>query len=595
MKKLVSILTSLTLLTTLTGSYVGAVESDDSDLYAIARSLGADTDALKIVNYSFWDYNSDNEDEMPDKYGEYYIEFLKKNSLLEGVHDTIGEFTKLSFSGSCLGISLLEILSHNGVISPSDVRGNAKKMSDITLDDDVDKMIFGYQWLQSFTEFSMYEKYLTSSFSYEEQIDRLVEIAENCITGGKYFLITVHTKKMSHAVCGMGITDGNWEFNGVNYDKCILTLDSNCVDGNKNSTPFSNKCCIYINSETKQSYIPAYEIGNETPVAYAAIDDDSLLNFKGMINPSETVNTDVSSLTEVGGGFGKYNRNTKAFVVSETGEEYELDDSSFNIYNSLDVIDKFHSVRFEMEHEYEKHPMIRYNNLNRWIDIELMNDPVYKEYDYGDYNAVIDISDNKIKAENFSDIPLHLHYHIGMDDGSFDFAPYFMWMFTGTVDKEIVSEVKEKGMLIQPNGNIDLNVYAYYYSLDDDGNYEIDYSNLHAMPCFARTPVVPYDKKERHIKAANNVFVTVEDGDFVFLLDTNNDDVYDVPVEKGDVNFDGSTDASDASDVLRAYAALSTKQIANIDPVLADYNNDGIIDASDASGILAFYASNMTK
>lgn len=592
MKKLISILTSLTLLTSLTSSYVGAVESEDPELYTLARSLGADTDCLKIVNYSH-DYFGDLHEEtggyyLKEEYYDYYREYLKKTSVVEGVNYPHGTFLSLAFSGSCVGISLLEILSHNGVISPSDIQANAKTMSDITFDDDIDKTIFGYQWTQSYTEFEYYEQYLINKFSYEEQIDNLIETAEKCMADGKYFLITMHTPDTSHAVCGIGITDISREFNGVNYDKCILTLDSNCVDESKRSTPFSNNCCIYINSETKQSYIPAYDTGDKTPISYSAIDDDTLLNHRGLINPSETIDTDISSITKLKGSFGEFYRNTRIFAVSEDGEKYEYGDSSFNDNNKFDAIDKLDTMHIEMEHEYDRFPKFSYKNSNRRISFTLGNGDIFGDL-FADYNAVFDISNDKISIENLNDEPLKAEFEIKMNDGSFDFAPYYKWDFWSSVAKKADIEITEKGMLIKPDGKVDMDVMIDYFCLDDNGNYMID--DIH----FATEGLLSYPDSDRHIKTVNNVLISFEDGECVFLLDTNGDEIYDVPVEKGDVNFDGSIDASDASEVLLAYANMSTRNSADIDKVFADFNEDGIIDATDASDILAKYAELSTQ
>ena len=61
----------------------------------------------------------------------------------------------------------------------------------------------------------------------------------------------------------------------------------------------------------------------------------------------------------------------------------------------------------------------------------------------------------------------------------------------------------------------------------------------------------------------------------------------------GDVNSDGKVSATDASDVLCYYSAISTggKTIfTDIQQTAADVNGDGLIDAIDASVILAYYA-----
>jgi len=61
----------------------------------------------------------------------------------------------------------------------------------------------------------------------------------------------------------------------------------------------------------------------------------------------------------------------------------------------------------------------------------------------------------------------------------------------------------------------------------------------------------------------------------------------------GDVNCDGSVDASDASAVLTAYALSSIGQDSGLtdeQTALADVSGDGSVDASDASLILSYYA-----
>lgn len=61
----------------------------------------------------------------------------------------------------------------------------------------------------------------------------------------------------------------------------------------------------------------------------------------------------------------------------------------------------------------------------------------------------------------------------------------------------------------------------------------------------------------------------------------------------GDVNADGSVDASDASLVLAEYAKIQTggtAEFTDSETKSADVNNDTVVDASDASKILAYYA-----
>jgi len=66
----------------------------------------------------------------------------------------------------------------------------------------------------------------------------------------------------------------------------------------------------------------------------------------------------------------------------------------------------------------------------------------------------------------------------------------------------------------------------------------------------------------------------------------------------GDFNGDGAVDASDASEVLTLYSAISTGEIS--EPTAqelkdGDVTHDGVIDAADASDILGYYAYVQTK
>ncbi len=79
-------------------------------------------------------------------------------------------------------------------------------------------------------------------------------------------------------------------------------------------------------------------------------------------------------------------------------------------------------------------------------------------------------------------------------------------------------------------------------------------------------------------------------------IDDNNDGVYDSPVQKGDANYDGVIDASDASAVLAHYARLSTssENLAS-DTHTMDFDNSGNVDAADASMIIKYYADIQTS
>lgn len=248
MKKIILTLSAALIATSFTTNAYAA-ESDYPDLYKKAYSLGADTDFLYVANY----YNNEERPLNMNCFEDYY----SNCSLLEKVYAPNKRFSECLSGGYCVGITLIEVLSHNGVINPSDIHKDATCLKDIGYDKESDRYITYYQASQGYTLFDCYEKYLTSNFDYNEHTDRLIKTAEKCMADGKYFFITIRfdneieNKHFAHAVCGIGITDGEWTFNDIKYDKCIMTLDSNAVDSEGNPVGFKDIGCIYINSETK--------------------------------------------------------------------------------------------------------------------------------------------------------------------------------------------------------------------------------------------------------------------------------------------------------------------------------------------------------
>ncbi len=101
------------------------------------------------------------------------------------------------------------------------------------------------------------------------------------------------------------------------------------------------------------------------------------------------------------------------------------------------------------------------------------------------------------------------------------------------------------------------------------------------------------DSEEHILVETYNAYSRYSD----YVIDSNNNtlSLYDDENQYliGDTNFDGSIDASDASDILFHYAMFSTVdnyEIEELDYILADVNSDNTIDASDASYVLGYYA-----
>ena len=563
MKKTLSVLLALSLLS-ICSTTTYAAQSDDPELYDFAYSLGADKEYLGVKNYRH--------DEEHPLNNDCYVDFLYNGSVLEAAYAPAKKFNAAMAQGLCLGISIIEVLTHNGIILPSDIKDGAKTLSDIGLNTVSDRYITDYQAIQSYTLFDSYEKYLIASMNYDERIDKLIEIAEKSMKNNKYFLITFRNSSMSHAVCGIGIKDGDWMYNDINYDKCVLCLDSNVMDTEGNPKGFSNKSCIYINSKTKQCHIPAYDISSDDDptLAFAAIDDESILNYQGAIKPSKEINTDLSKLRHF---MSDIDDNIKIYSVSNNIIKEIINDINFiennNVQHTFLEADSIHTEIRNRSKVFD----LRYIDLDRWIDIESLS----KE----NKNIDIDICDGKVKIDNKGSEACPLVLQIRMNRGSFNFEPYYWWCISDNVTDDLEVEIRDEGMLFKSSGLIDGGVGPFYYTLNEDGNY------LSVSMC-ADSRV-----KYAYLYSENNVLIKVDkDCSILYYIDDNNDDIYDVCVEKGDINCDGHLNAIDASMVLSIYAKYQTTGEDEFNYSLGDINGDGAVNAIDASEILSTYAQN---
>lgn len=286
----------------------------EESLMELAESLGSDTDYFKFPNYAT--------DVSSDVFGRIFKNYTERCNPHEILRAEDEVSVTIGF-GHCAGIAALETLVHNGVISASDIQANAENLSDIFFDEKVDEIISHYQLLQAYSPLDLYIHWYVSNYNKSEQILKLIETAEKSMKENKYFVISLFSSKMSHAVTGMGIADGSWTFKGKTYDKCILVKDSNLIvsKDNPEAAGFSEKRCIYINSGTYDSYIPMYndESVDET-FSYTPIDSDTLLNYKGLLKPSESYDVDLTGINKIEttayGGF-------EMIVTDLEGNEYD--------------------------------------------------------------------------------------------------------------------------------------------------------------------------------------------------------------------------------------------------------------------------------
>ena len=212
------------------------------------------------------------------------------------------DISRVAYKGGlCFGMTAISVLVHNGELTPGDLQEGAETLYDVTLTDDVDALIAYYNSLQLYTEVELAVITAPAMLTKEEHTDMFLDCAARCKEKGTYFMAGIATKKGgTHAVVGMDELSGNWTFDGISYDTCIITYDSNCVKPGTETSAFKDDACIYINSETKQFCIPAYEASTENgDVLLYATDDDSLLTYKAPIRGTTKTNTDVSETVKL--------------------------------------------------------------------------------------------------------------------------------------------------------------------------------------------------------------------------------------------------------------------------------------------------------
>lgn len=564
MKKLISLISALAMLTSANMTLLQSAAEGNPDLYGIASSMGANTDYLKIADYN----TNPNEDlTKTESYNDFYANCDKSEDYWDKLHRVANtkelNYAKAVFQGRSAGIALLEVLSHNGVITPDDIQpenaDNIERLSDVTFYATTDKHITDYQAMLAHNELNMYLNYLTFTESQEKQTDNLISLAEKNMAEKKYFFISAYDGEVYHGMAGIGVAEGSWTLYGKTYDKCVLTLSCEVKGGLTGEYGgFSDRGCIYINSETKEYYIPAFEKGSEDGLLIAAIDDDSLLNFKGTINPSEKFDTDISDLTEVY-VFHKANVGYELSVTDANGKEY---DGKAYAANKCETVATALYYLYGDKFEVETDSGYPDKNTRTSHDLYIIDENRCVELVSGKHQQFI-VDDDSYTIVNTNDFEEEYFLNICFDKA---YCGYNLWQIYTCTENDLTVKTTDEGVILSSTKGVSAS---------------IELSNE-----ISETPSEILD-----INVADSILIYLdENNNLSFKFDKDNDGEFEQDAEVGDANYDGKIDSIDASLVLSAYAAASTGKTVYINEKLADYNNDKIIDASDASAILEYYA-----
>ena len=508
--------------------------------------------------------------------------------------DKVNNFSNATEKLDCsYALAVLSVLAHNGDISVTTLSPDAKSIKEVDLCTELNKEIYEYSIsLNTLSRDLAYGDYY-SSHNQDELINKILEYAETSDKNSTYFLARLRSgvSRYINLVC-IGLVDGNWNFNGDNYDKCIPTINPELKQENfKDVFPydalgFTESSCIYINSKDKKIYIPEYSEDNKKEIEIMLVTNDfDILNYKSNLNNKREVSSkDIRRIRMMNMAHMDYMLSIQGEVNKTiTADCFELPENlsksiyqygkEANLYTSFKTYVPGDAVSFDIKESDISKEM--YSPTNGWqkatelyVDSNVSQQTVIC---YGEFYT--EMYDNKIlikkKSNNESDGNIISNQNKGFDLGlHLNETPLADNEFglSGISDGEIVFEVKPEGIVISCESIINT---VFNYGKDNvDGILRFTSSN-------------PIMLKKNDLLDQYRIYI-----------DMNEDGVFECEVKKGDINCDGIIDACDATAVLTDYALTSANKdnLSFVNADLADYDDNDVVDGRDATAILTTYA-----
>ena len=491
-------------------------------------------------------------------------------------------------SGLCFGMAAISVLVHNGELTPSDLQEGAETLYDVTLTDDVDALITCYNSLQLYKAVELAIIAAPSMLSKEEHTDMFLDCAARCKEKGTYFMAGIATKKGgTHAVVGMDELSGNWTFDGISYDTCIVTYDSNCVKQGTETSAFKDDACIYINSETKQFCIPAYEASSENgDVLLYASDDDSLLTYKAPIRGTTKTNTDVSEIVKLEFFNGRKDQMDLS-STTEDGQTYDfwkLGKVNYGEYIFFGKGSSFHLEKnerasgfaFSIDGEGYRLRMEQYDR----------EDPELKGVGS---KCKIDFSKDGVTYTNTDTQKIALSYIFSYDEGNYNFMP----VASSTIDIEVLPNQtvtvskQDTGFAITGDGEVYVQAFPIA-SQKEQASFSGSHSYEEYLDWFGSYYI-------NFIRSKNVLLqFNTEKGCSELVYDFDSDGVFDDAPMLGDA--DGNGKPYEVNDIYWTMLHIADKAVAPhsvrryyrgyVPNIEADTDNDGNIDTSDLFDIM---------
>ena len=505
-----------------------------------------------------------------------------------GLHYEV-DISRVAYKGGlCFGMTAISVLVHNGELTPGDLQEGAETLYDVTLTDDVDALIAYYNSLQLYTEVELAVIAAPAMLTKEEHTDMFLDCAARCKEKGTYFMAGIATKKGgTHAVVGMDELSGNWTFDGISYDTCIITYDSNCVKQGTETSAFRDDACIYINSETKQFCIPAYEASSENgDVLLYASDDDSLLTYKAPIRGTTKTNTDVSEIVKLEFFNGRKDQMDLS-STTEDGQTYDfwkLGKVNYGEYIFFGKGSSFHLEKnerasgfaFSIDGEGYRLRMEQYDR----------EDPELKGVGS---KCKIDFSKDGVTYTNTDTQKIALSYIFSYDEGNYNFMP----VASSTIDIEVLPNQtvtvskQDTGFAITGDGEVYVQAFPIA-SQKEQASFGGSHSYEEYLDWFGSYYI-------NFIRSKNVLLqFNTEKGCSELVYDFDSDGVFDDAPMLGDA--DGNGKPYEVNDIYWTMLHIADKAVAPhsvrryyrgyVPNIEADTDNDGNIDTSDLFDIM---------
>ena len=497
------------------------------------------------------------------------------------------DISRVAYKGGlCFGMTAISVLVHNGELTPGDLQEGAETLYDVTLTDDVDALIAYYNSLQLYTEVELAVITAPAMLTKEEHTDMFLDCAARCKEKGTYFMAGIATKKGgTHAVVGMDELSGNWTFDGISYDTCIITYDSNCVKPGTETSAFKDDACIYINSETKQFCIPAYEASTENgDVLLYATDDDSLLTYKAPIRGTTKTNTDVSETVKLKFHNGRKDQ-MQLSSTTKDGQTYDFWKLSKVNYGDYIFFGKGSSFHLE-KNERASGFAFSIKGEGYRLRIEQYGRDDQELKDVGS-KCKMDFSKDSVTYTNTDTQKVFLSYIFTYDEGNYNFTP----VASSTID-----------ISVPPNQTVTVSKQDTGFAITGDGDVFVQ-----AFPTAAQKEQDAFDGSyEEYLDWFGSYFINFVRAKDVLLqfntekecselvYDFDGDGVFDDAPMLGDADGDGKPyEPSDIYWTARHIARMAVighgsrryyqGYVPNIE---ADTDNNGKIDTNDLFDIV---------